>query len=147
MVVTLLAWLVQCLHHRARVFLEAIPGEQYIVPMPIPRVRRIPLIDIERINEIGGLDSPDIRRILSSFIEDLPGYLLLIDRLREERRAEEMLSTLHKLAGSARTCGFSGINRAVASWDTLANPYKPSLHSNLRMTVEASIEEWYGLIG
>lgn len=111
------------------------------------RISRVPLIDTERIAEIGGLQNPDIRRILSSFIDDLAGYLLLIDRLREEQCAAEMLATLHKLAGSARTCGFTGINRAVASWDTTANPYRPSLHTNLRMAVEASVVEWQRLIG
>jgi HPt (histidine-containing phosphotransfer) domain-containing protein len=114
--------------------------------MPVQRITRAPLIDLERINEIGGLDNPDIRRILSSFIDDLAGYLLLIERLREEKRASEMLLTLHKLAGSARTCGFIGINHAVGCWENLANPYKPSLHSNLRSTVEASIEVWQTLV-
>lgn len=114
--------------------------------MHLQRVRKVPLIDLERINEIGGLDNPDIRRILNSFILDLNGYLLLIDRLREERCDLEMLATLHKLAGSARTCGFAGINRAIASWDTLANPYKTSLHLNLRSIVEASIDEWHRLV-
>lgn len=114
--------------------------------MQLQRVRKVPLIDVDRINEIGGLDNPDILRILNSFILDLPGYLLLIDRLREERSEGEMLATLHKLAGSARTCGFTGINQAVASWDTLANPYKPKLHSNLHAIVEASIEEWQKLV-
>lgn len=114
--------------------------------MNLQRVRKVPLIDIDRINDIGGLDNPDVRRILGAFILDLKGHLVLVERLREERRDVEMLATLHKLAGAARTCGFVGINQAIASWDTLANPYRASLHTNLQAIVEASIEEWQILV-
>lgn len=107
--------------------------------------RKLPLIDIERVNEIGSLDNPDICRILDAFIFDLNGYLLLIERLRDEQSTVELLATLHKLAGSARTCGFAGIDRAAAWWDHSNDPYKASLYSNLRKTIETSTEEWQKL--
>jgi HPt (histidine-containing phosphotransfer) domain-containing protein len=110
--------------------------------MPTRSYRKPSLIDIERVNAIGGLDSPDICRILDAFISDLGGYLPLIERLREEESTLELLATLHKLAGSARTCGFAGIDRAAALWDNSNNPYKASLYSNLRKTIETSTEEW-----
>jgi len=113
----------------------------------IQRVRKQPLIDLGRIQDIGGLESPDIRRILGSFIEDLAGYLFRIDRLKAEKDAGALVATLHKLDGASRTCGFTGINRAITAWDTLANPFNTRLHLNLRSVVEASIEEWSSIAG
>lgn len=113
--------------------------------MKVQMKRTNPLIDLERISEIGGLENPDIRRILCAFIEDLPGYLALIERLRNERDTVEMLAVLHKLSGSSRTCGFTGISRAIESWKTLADPNRVNLHTNLKLTVAASIEEWNAL--
>lgn len=118
----------------------------YHCAVPMQRIRKSALIDVERINEIGGLDNPDIVRILEAFVLDLKVHLLLIERLRLERCDVQMMETLHKLAGSARSCGFVGINRAIAAWETFANPYKSSLHSNLHSIVEASIEEWRTLV-
>lgn len=113
--------------------------------MPTRSPRKPSLIDIERVNEIGGLDSPDICRILDAFIFDLNGYLPLIERLRDEQGTLELLATLHKLAGSARTCGFTGIDRAAALWDHSNDPFKASLYSNLRKAIETSTEEWQKL--
>ncbi len=93
------------------------------------------------------MQSPDILRILGTFIEDLSGYLFRIERLKAEKNADALVATLHKLDGASRTCGFTGINRAITAWDTLANPFNTRLHTNLRSVVEASIEEWISIAG
>lgn len=105
------------------------------------------MIDLERIEEIGGLESPDIRRILEAFIEDLRGYMSLIERLKVEKSSEALLATLHKLAGASRTCGFTGIDRAVSAWDTRANPFNAKLHLNLFAVIEASLVDWRAIAG
>jgi HPt (histidine-containing phosphotransfer) domain-containing protein len=105
-----------------------------------PRKRN--LFDAERINEIGGLGNPEIRRILDSFTGELSGYMHLIDQQREEKRTSELLVTLHKLAGASRTCGFAGISRAVDAWAGASNPLSSKLHADLRAVIEASIHEW-----
>ena len=109
-------------------------------------MNKVSLINMERINAIGGLDNPDIRRIISSFAEDLSGYMLLLDRQREEKCGVEILATLHKLSGSARTCGFTGISHAVEIWGSSANPYDKCLYLDLCNTINASIEEWQALM-
>jgi HPt (histidine-containing phosphotransfer) domain-containing protein len=114
------------------------------MPLAMNNLKRS-LIDEERISEIGGLENPDIRRILTSFTSDLIGYLHLIDQQRQEKGTEELLATLHKLAGASRTCGFSGISRAVDAWTGSAKPFSPKLHADLRTVIEASIEEWHNL--
>lgn len=111
----------------------------------IQRVRKNPLIDLARINDIGGLESPDIRRILGAFIEDLPGYLFLIERQKQDKKSVALLATLHKLAGASRTCGFTGIDRAISAWNPLANPFSTRLHQNLRKVIEASVVDWHAM--
>jgi len=72
---------------------------------------------------------------------------LQIDGIRDEKCALEMLATLWKPAGFARTCGLGGINRAAISRDELANPCKTAFYVNSRTRVEAGIEQWQRLIG
>ena len=112
----------------------------------VQRVRKSPLIDMGRIDDIGGLENPDIRRILGAFIEDLPGYLLLIERQAADKKSATLLVTLHKLAGASRTCGFSGIDRAVSAWIMLPNPFNGRLLQNLRAVVEASVVDWHEMV-
>lgn len=108
----------------------------------LQHTRKSPLIDMARINDIGGLENPDIRRILGNFIEDLPGYLSLIELQAADRKSGALLTTLHKLAGASRTCGFIGIDRAVSAWIALPNPFNVRLLPNLRAVVEASVVDW-----
>jgi len=110
------------------------------------KARKPALIDKARINEIGGLENPDIRRILESFTNDLIGYLHLIDQQREEKSGDELLSTLHKLAGASRTCGFTGISRVLDGWTGHAKLFNSKLHADLRTVIEASIDEWQSMV-
>jgi hypothetical protein len=111
----------------------------------VQHTRKGPLIDMARINDIGGLEDPDIRRILGNFIEDLPGYLSLIELQVADKKSSTLLTTLHKLAGASRTCGFSGIDRAVSAWIALSKPFNARPLPNLRAVVEASVVDWHAL--
>lgn len=110
------------------------------------RSRERSLIDHDRIEEIGGLENPDIRRILDSFTRDLTGYLYLMDQQRAEENAVALLATLHKLAGASRTCGFSGISRVVDAWMASPKLLSSNFHTDLQSTIEASIAEWRCLV-
>jgi HPt (histidine-containing phosphotransfer) domain-containing protein len=104
------------------------------------------LIDEDRLEEIGGLGNPEICLILDSFTRELTGYLHLIEQQQAEKSTAELLVTLHKLSGASRTCGFSGISRAVDAFTGAPKPLNSKLHADLRTVIEASIEEWHSLL-
>jgi HPt (histidine-containing phosphotransfer) domain-containing protein len=104
------------------------------------------LIDRERMQEFGGVESPEVRSILDSFTTELVAYMHLIDQQREEGCGKELLGTLHKLAGASRTCGFVGISRAVDAWTDADLVFNLELHRELQAVIETSIAEWRSMV-
>jgi len=115
------------------------------LPM-LDRKRKSPgtsrLIDEGRIEEIGGLEDPEIRRILDEFTSELVGYMHLIEMQCKEQRNAELRVTLHKLDGASRTCGFGGISRAVDALKECPEPFDAKLNAKLQLVIKASLEEW-----
>jgi HPt (histidine-containing phosphotransfer) domain-containing protein len=104
------------------------------------------LIDGERIEEIGGLENPEIRSILNAFTSELVGYMHLIEMQRKQQRRAELRATLHKLDGASRTCGFSGISQAVEALKECPEPFDAKLHAKLQQAIKASLAEWHSLV-
>jgi len=105
-----------------------------------------PIIDVERIEELGGKADPAVCQIIGSFTEDLGSYLCLLDQQRKEGLVEEIGDTLHKLLGASKTCGFVGIGLVA---EVLFEPEKrlnAKLHIELRSLIEASVEYWWLLM-
>jgi HPt (histidine-containing phosphotransfer) domain-containing protein len=116
------------------------------VTEPHGKTLKSDLIDQERIQEFGGVESPEVRGILDSFTTDLVAYMHLIDQQREEECGKELSGTLHKLAGASRTCGFVGISRAVDAWTDADLLFNLKLHRELQAVIEASIAEWRSMV-
>jgi 8-oxo-dGTP pyrophosphatase MutT (NUDIX family) len=106
-----------------------------------------PLIDKRRIEEIGGLETPEIRQILDAFAGELVGYMHLIEMQRKEGLHAELRVTLHKLDGASRTCGFIGIGRAVEAVKGSPEPFDATLHADLQAAIRESLEEWRVMVG
>ena len=99
-------------------------------------------IEKKRIEDIGGIENAEVKRILDNFVSELSGYLFLLDELRAQKDGHALLETLHKLKGSSITCGFTRISQAVIQWEKAPEPFRKKLHSHLKTAVEASALEW-----
>lgn len=105
------------------------------------------LIDIQRIDSLGGLDHPDIRRILENFAAGLPAALSSLGSLFEDKEAERLGTALHKMHGAAKTCGFDAISKAAKEWHDASDPFEEDLHFRFRDAVERSLLEWRTISG
>lgn len=119
-----------------------IAASQWLMLVPKQGSSMTSLIDKTRIEEIGGLESPDIRRILNEFTIDLVGFMHLIEQEWKEEKVGELLATLHKLNGASRTCGFTGVGRAADLLIASSQPLDSKLHAELQAVIEKSIKEW-----
>jgi hypothetical protein len=104
------------------------------------------LISRTRIGEIGGLEDAAVRRIIDSFVCELPDYLDLITQKLKADSDAELLLILHKLSGASRTCGFSGISQVVDAWKSSPVLLSPAFRMSLSKVIEASHAEWRALV-
>lgn len=100
------------------------------------------LIKKDRIDSIGGLENPRVRQILENFVEGLPGYVFLMESLKIQGDAEELREILHKIKGTARTCGFDALAQAAADWHDSPDLLTNSLDKSLQQVIYATIHEW-----
>ncbi len=105
-----------------------------------------PIIDVGRVEELGGKADPVVCQIIGSFTEDLGGYVNLLDQQRQEGLVNEIGTTLSKLVGASRTCGFVGIGLLAEALSEPEKRLNAKLHHELRSLIEASVEYWWLLM-
>jgi HPt (histidine-containing phosphotransfer) domain-containing protein len=106
-----------------------------------------PLIDLNRIREIGGLENPDVRRILRRFIAELPHYREQMEKAWAEGNLIKLSATLHRLKGAARSCGFFALGQASGAWLNRRDGDVTDVQQQLEETLRASIIEWERIAG
>ncbi|MEP2774913.1 MAG: Hpt domain-containing protein [Luteolibacter sp.] len=100
------------------------------------------LIESKRFASLGGLEDSDVRRILENFVFSLPGHLFSLEMIRDRGNEKELTTALHKLKGSANTCGFVAIAKVAAAWDDAPDLFVGDFHADLKEAIHASIHEW-----
>lgn len=101
-----------------------------------------PLIDAQRIALLGGLNHPDIRRILDDFVGELTRCQKDLNSWLELRRHQPLIERLHQLRGAALSTGFIGIAAAASRWHDAAEPFDPCFAEEFRKTLKASVVAW-----
>lgn len=99
-------------------------------------------IESNRFASLGGLEDSAVRRILENFVFSLHGHLVTLEKIRAKEDVEEFAVALHKLRGSANTCGFVAIAKVVEAWQEAPDPFDGSFHSDLAEAIHASIHQW-----
>ena len=100
------------------------------------------IIDCKRLAGLGGVGNPELRRILNRFVSALPGYLIMLEAAIAAGDSKESLGILHRLKGSALTCGFTAIAQAVTAAMDSSGVQGSCLKVDLEAIVQSSIHEW-----
>lgn len=101
-----------------------------------------PLIDAQRIALLGGLNHPDIRRILDDFVSELSRCQRELTPWLEQRQRQPLIERLHQLRGAALSTGFTGIAAVASRWHDAADPFDPGFAEEFRKTLKASALAW-----
>lgn len=103
------------------------------------------LIEIKRFEALGGIEDSDVRRILGNFVLDLPGHLFLLGKIKNKGTTKELSMALHKLKGTANSCGFVAIGRVAETWSNAPDLDEDLYLSDLAEVIHASIRAWHML--
>lgn len=103
------------------------------------------LIETERFSALGGLEDSDVRRILDNFVFSLPGHLFLLESLKHKPGTKELAMALHKLKGTANSCGFVAVGSTTEAWSNAADADGANYFCDLADVIHASIREWHSI--
>lgn len=99
----------------------------------------LPSEDVDSRKWTRGSDA--IRQVIGRFCERLPEEFCTVSRLAEDKKFEDMQKLLHRLRGSAGSCGFTAVMREAESLEdeVRGNPSEESVRHGLRK-LEHAIE-------
>ncbi len=101
------------------------------------------LIETERFEALGGIEDSDVRRILGNFVFSLPGHLFLLETVYNKGATGELSKALHKLKGTAKSCGFVAVGRVAEAWSNAPDSDDFDYLTDLVEVIHASIREWH----
>lgn len=108
-----------------------------------------PVIDLEHIERLGGLDDPAIREILDDFVRSLPTSVKTLASARQAGERTTYRAEAHRLKGAAAMTGFPQLSQQAAEAESAADdgselPDPAALSAVVDQTVAAYREQLGG---
>jgi HPt (histidine-containing phosphotransfer) domain-containing protein len=83
------------------------------------------LIDLERLEAIGGLNDPEVLLLVEEFIDGIPDYLSRIESALNPLNPEQLREAAHSIRGVAGMLGFQPLAVTAAEGDLGSPPADP----------------------
>jgi HPt (histidine-containing phosphotransfer) domain-containing protein len=102
-----------------------------------------PLIDLDRLDAIGGLDDPEVLLLVQEFIDGIPDYLNRIEAALNPLDPEQLREAAHSIRGVAGMLGFQPLALAAAEGDLASPPADiPDWFARVSQLCSGSVAEW-----
>jgi HPt (histidine-containing phosphotransfer) domain-containing protein len=101
------------------------------------------LLDLQRLEMIGGLDDPEVLMLVEEFIEGIPDYLNRIESALSPFEPIQLREGAHSIRGVGGMLGFQLLSAAAAEGDLPTPPLDPrEWFDRLTRLCADSVSEW-----
>ncbi len=102
-----------------------------------------PLIDLDRLDAIGGLSDPEVLLLVQEFIDGIPEYLTRIESALNPLDPEQLREAAHSIRGVAGMLGFQPLAVTAAEGDLASPPADvPDWFARISQLCSDSVAEW-----